>query len=59
MTVRPNKLASALAAIYGHTTPRPLLGLRHLPCPSCDGGSKRVFTICPNCQGHGKVMVLG
>ncbi len=59
MTVYPNKLASAVAAIYGFTTPKPLLSLRHLPCQACDGGRRRVFTICPNCNGVGRVMVLG
>lgn len=58
MTVHPNRLASAIAAIYGFTRPRPLLSLRHLPCPTCDGGLKRMFTICPNCNGHGRVMEI-
>ena len=57
MTVHPTKLASAVAAIYGFTTPTPLLSLRHLPCPSCNG--QRLMTICPNCNGVGRVMVIG
>ena len=56
MIVQPNRLASALAAAYGATTPKPLLGLRHLPCPRCDG--RRLMTICPQCNGLGKVMVI-
>ncbi len=56
MTVQPSKLASAIAAIYGFTTPLRKAALLHLPCPNCNG--RQLMTICPNCNGFGKVMEI-
>jgi DnaJ-class molecular chaperone len=55
--VEPKRLAQALAAAYGASTPRPLSLVRQVPCPAC-AGAMRTMTVCKPCAGTGRVMVI-
>lgn len=58
MKVDPKRLDQAMAAIYGHTTPRRISPLLFVPCPTCKG-QPREMTVCPTCRGHLRVEKLG
>lgn len=57
MRVNPNRLATAITSIYGTKLPRRNAALLHFPCDRCRG-RRQTLTVCPDCGGRGRVMVV-